>query len=253
MTTINIGIDTINIDTITCPTIRACTLRFNDRCKSDNERRTRVLRPLLGVVVGARGSTELTQRRAWLGVDWAWRKALPRILGLTSLGTDWGSLFRGLPEIADAASLDTAIKAVWSMRESTSSARDYGSAMEATAATEAAGVAVMEAAVAMDAAGVAAAVTGVAAEAAEAAEAVAGMTASAVTVSPKLIAIAKAVLDQDGDYYAASAAVRVRIRATGGLVGIRPKFTALRDVLDGEFQSLIRRMVRVKETDTTDE
>ena len=109
------------------------------------------------------------------------------------------------------------------MRESTSSARDYGSAMEATAATEAAGVAVMEAAVAMDAAGVAAAVTGVAAEAAEAAEAVAGMTASAVTVSPKLIAIAKAVLDQDGDYYAASAAVRVRIRATSGLVGIRPE------------------------------
>ena len=104
-----------------CPTIRVCTLRFNDRCGSDDTRRTRVLRPLLGVVVGTRGSTELTRRRAWLGVDWAWREALPRILRLTPFGVEWAPRLEALPEIVGAPSLAAAIRIVNSMRDATRS------------------------------------------------------------------------------------------------------------------------------------
>ena len=63
---------------------------------------------------------------------------------------------------------------------------------------------------------------------------------------PKLIAVAKAALDNGGDYWAAGQAVREHILTTGGL-GAQSKFTALRDELDGEFQALIRRMAAMPE------
>ena len=87
-----------------CPTIRAVTMRFNDRCGSGDaadERRTRILAPLELVVIGTRGSKELAHRRSWLGVDWSWRAALPRILSVTSLGEAWLPRFAAIAPIVD--------------------------------------------------------------------------------------------------------------------------------------------------------
>ena len=51
----------------------------NDSLPSDAER-NRLLRPLIPRIVGTRGSAELSQRRAWMVIDWVLRTAVPMLL-----------------------------------------------------------------------------------------------------------------------------------------------------------------------------
>ena len=56
----------------------------NDSLPSDAER-NRLLRPLIPRIVGTRGSAELSERRAWLVIDWALRQALPLLLRMLKM------------------------------------------------------------------------------------------------------------------------------------------------------------------------
>jgi len=71
-----------------CPVIAAILRTANDRMGSGpeaDERRTRVIRPLLPLIIGSRYGREEERRRTWMSSDWAIRSAVPRLLRLTSL------------------------------------------------------------------------------------------------------------------------------------------------------------------------
>src|SRR6185312_7301063 len=210
-----------------CPSLRSAIIRFNDRCgdhPAGDERRTRILRPVLEVVAGTRGSTALTERRGWVACDWGIRVATPRILSLTTLGTEWAPKLAALAPIDGLQSLGASRELLAAFRRAAWARRDEAFARwrkaaessikskkaEAAAAAEAAEAA--EAAA--EAAAAAAAAEAAEAAAAAAAEAAAAAAAAALPPPPELVAIAQAVLEKGGGYYDAYWAVRRHIQKT---------------------------------------
>lgn len=68
-----------------CPVVAAFVRRMNDRLRDDSER-TRLLRPLLPVLIGTKSTPEVERRRAFLAADWSVRVSVPMLL--RALGHD---------------------------------------------------------------------------------------------------------------------------------------------------------------------
>ena len=103
-----------------CPTIRAVTMRFNDRCGTGPEadaRRKRLLDATYLVALGSRLTPDVSTRRAWMGADWSWRVALPRLLRRTRSLASWAERLETMPEIMDGTTLSAARKTVYECRE----------------------------------------------------------------------------------------------------------------------------------------
>ena len=84
-----------------CPVITAFMISWNDALPSDEER-TRLLKPLIPMIIGTRGSKALGNRRATMAADWLVRTHTPAWLRLAGL-TNEADMLASLPEITDFA------------------------------------------------------------------------------------------------------------------------------------------------------
>ena len=84
-----------------CPVIGAFLRSWNDALSSD-EVRTRLLSPLITVLVGTRSTPAIEQRRATMAADWLIRVHTPAWLRLAKLETHAAAM-ESLPEITDFA------------------------------------------------------------------------------------------------------------------------------------------------------
>jgi hypothetical protein len=121
-----------------CPMVRRVVIALNDRA-TDDDMRTRLLRPLLPRIVGSRGSVALMLRRGLVAADWAVRVFSPIALEAAGLPVEAARL-RALPEIRDRETAEQAKSAA------------YRAAARADAAADAAVAAVADAAAAVVAA-----------------------------------------------------------------------------------------------------
>lgn len=94
------------------PVIAAFLRRSNDRMET--ERRNRVLKPLIPLVLHTRGTEEQERVRMYLCADWAVREAAPMVLDREYPGH--AARLRALPPIVDAPSAKTAAAAAFTVR-----------------------------------------------------------------------------------------------------------------------------------------
>ena len=88
-----------------CPAITDFMIAWNDNLP-DDAARDRLLKPLLGVIIGTRGGDALTTRRRWMGFDWLVREHCAAWMDLTPALASHTSTLRSLPEInADTIAL----------------------------------------------------------------------------------------------------------------------------------------------------
>jgi hypothetical protein len=125
-----------------CPIIASFMRAWNDGLP-DDDTRTRLLRPLLPLLLNTRSTRAVELQRSWLALDWLAREQAPAWLSLRDDLTAHAVALRGLPPITDASS---ASKAQPTLAAAGAAARD--------AAWDAAGAAAWAAA--RDAAGAAA-------------------------------------------------------------------------------------------------
>lgn len=92
-----------------CPVIATFVRSWNDDIRSD-ETRTRLLRPLIPLMVGTRESKVTEQRRAWLIVDWEMRVRVPAFLRLVTALESHAKALESLPEIVDLDGLQAALE-----------------------------------------------------------------------------------------------------------------------------------------------
>ena len=107
----------------TCPVIASFVRRWNDRIR-DNERRTRVLRPMLTKMIGTRSTYEVEQRRAMLIMDWLIRENTPAWLELHESLRPLAAELRAAPQVTtwdDVIALRPRLQAV---RSSAASVRE---------------------------------------------------------------------------------------------------------------------------------
>jgi hypothetical protein len=157
-----------------CPVIGAFMRSWNDSLP-DDEIRTRLLRPLLPLLVGSRSTTAVELQRSYLALDWLARECAPAWLSLRDDLKAHAVALRGLAPLTDAtsclaaqktlaAALDAALDAAWDAARAAAraaawdAARDAAGAAAGAAARDAAGDAARDAAgaAAGDAAGAAA-------------------------------------------------------------------------------------------------
>lgn len=131
----------------TCPVIAAFVRRWNDGIRGDDDR-TRVLLPLLPLLVGTRIDDESVRlERAYLAIDWQVRDTLPRFLRLAEL-RDLAEELEALTPIVDVATrkvarpvIDRAYDAAGDARQRTfvkfSAAADAAAYAAAAAAADA--------------------------------------------------------------------------------------------------------------------
>ena len=86
-----------------CPVIGAFMRSWNDRLP-DDETRTRLLRPLLPLLVGSRSTTAVERQRSYLALDWLAREYAPAWLSLRDDLTVHAVALRGLAPLTDAKS-----------------------------------------------------------------------------------------------------------------------------------------------------
>ena len=104
----------------TCPSLAAIVIRFNDRCGEGpgaDERRSRVLGPILDLILGTKSSPVVERRRVWMATDWGLRVATPKLLRLTKSCAQWADRLAELPEITDERSLQAARNVAWVARD----------------------------------------------------------------------------------------------------------------------------------------
>lgn len=89
------------------PVIAAFLRRSNDRMET--ERRNRVLKPLIPLVLHTQGTEEQERVRMYLCADWAVREAAPMVLDRKYPGH--AARLRALPPIVDAAAAATYVHA----------------------------------------------------------------------------------------------------------------------------------------------
>jgi hypothetical protein len=238
-----------------CPAIGAMVMYFNDRCR-DDERRTHILKPLIPLMVGTRSTKKIENRRKWSGADWSIRVATPKLIRLTSMA-EWADKLEALPEIVDDTTLVDARSVTFAMRDAAYAKQNeaWGRIRAVAADAAAADAAAAYAAVAAYAdvaaaayADVAAAADAAAADAAYAADAAADAAAAdAAAADYKLIyQAARKSKDAGGswnDQYYAARKVADQVMPKH----VSRPFLAMRDELDLEFQSLIRRLCAMSE------
>ena len=94
-----------------CPVIAGVVRQWNDQLP-DDERRNRLIRPLLAKIVGTRVVGDaVMMRRMWLVQDWNMRVRTPAFLRLAKLEENATAL-EELPEIVDLASLTACTEVV---------------------------------------------------------------------------------------------------------------------------------------------
>ncbi len=236
----------------------ACTSRvigsfmrsWNDRIQ-DDERRTRLLAPLIPLVLNTAASPTIERRRGYMLADWAVRIRLPMLMD--RLGhTEEAAELRALPEIVNAASANAG-RIVARRIRADARIRDHAAAAAAAAAAEAeaeAEEAEEAAEAAAEAAEAAAAAEEAAAEAAEAAVAAVAAAAEVAAVAAGAAVEAAAAADSAAwdsiikaartrGFYGAREVARQLIR--DGKLG---SFTAvaIRDHSNASAQDLVRRM-----------
>ena len=136
--------------TCTCPVIGAFLRSWNDGIR-DDETRTRLIRPLLPIVLNTRSTKAVELTRSYLALDWLVRVQAPAWLSLRDDLKAHAVALRGLTPLTDTTSCGAAQKALNAARDAAgAAARDAAWA----AARAAAGAAAWDAA--RDAAGAAA-------------------------------------------------------------------------------------------------
>jgi hypothetical protein len=90
----------------TCPVIAAFMRSWNDRISND-ETRTRLLKPLLPLLVGTRSTKAVQTRRAWMAADWALRVRTPALLRMAKI-TELAEQLEQLPEIVSRETAEPA-------------------------------------------------------------------------------------------------------------------------------------------------
>ncbi len=177
-----------------CPVISAFVRRFNDRLP-DDATRSRLLGPLLPLLVGSRSTPEVERKRAYICADWAVRDMAARALESAGLADEAATL-RALEPIIDKL---TAYKDRDAARKARSAAyAAYAAAAAAAAADYSAAAADYSAADYSDAYSAAAAAAAAAADYSDAADAAADAYSAAAD------AAADAYSDAAADYSAAA-------------------------------------------------
>ena len=98
-----------------CPVIAAFVRPWNDRIK-DDERRTRIMREVIPVIVGTRSTRAVEKKRGWLAVDWSLRVRTPTLMRRTPALVGLADRFAALPEIVDYATLAPAQEIIAELR-----------------------------------------------------------------------------------------------------------------------------------------
>ena len=124
-----------------CPVITAFMVSWNDSLPDAD--RTRLLAPLIPLLVGTRSTPAIEQRRATMAADWLIRVHTPAWLRLAKLDTQAAAL-EALPEITDFAQCPSLMGTLNAVR--TDAAAAWAAAWDAAgaAARDAAGDALKE-------------------------------------------------------------------------------------------------------------
>ena len=112
------------------PVIGALLRSWNDALCSDADR-TRLLMPLIPVVIGTRADKATEERRSYMALDWLIRVNLPAFLDLTPALQPHAAIIRALPEIADLPSAQCAdpnVIAAWDAASDAASAAAWDAA-----------------------------------------------------------------------------------------------------------------------------
>ncbi len=115
-----------------CPVVAAFVRRLNDRIP-DDAMRTRLLGPLLPLIVGSRSTPEVERRRMFIAVDFAVRDAAASALDLRAATKVHAATLRALPEIVDQPTARNAAEVTKVVR-SAADAAAYAAAYAAAAA-----------------------------------------------------------------------------------------------------------------------
>jgi hypothetical protein len=102
-----------------CPVIGAFLRSWNDGLPNDEER-DRLLRPLVGKLIGTRSTVSVERRRAVMSADWYIRVQTPAWLHLAGLSSH-AALLESFPEITDflqCPSIQPTLDAAWSAARS---------------------------------------------------------------------------------------------------------------------------------------
>lgn len=84
-----------------CPVITAFCVSWNDSLSDDD--RTRLLKPLIPLIVGTRSTKEVEERRSYMALDWLIRVFTPKWLDMVPALHEHAKALRELDAIADMA------------------------------------------------------------------------------------------------------------------------------------------------------
>ncbi len=85
-----------------CPVITDFLISWNDSLRTDEER-TRLLKPLIPLVIGTRSTKEVEERRSYMALDWLIRVFTPKWLDLVPALHEHTKALRELDAITDMA------------------------------------------------------------------------------------------------------------------------------------------------------
>ena len=123
----------------TCPIIGAFLRSWNDSIRYDDTR-TRLLKPLLSVVIGTRSTKAVELTRSYLALDWLARECAPAFLSLRDDLKAHAVALRGLSPLIDSASYEAAQAILAAARDAAgAAARDAAWGAAGDAAWDAAG------------------------------------------------------------------------------------------------------------------
>ena len=111
-----------------CPVISAFLRQWNDDLP-DDESRTRLLTPLIPLLVGTKSTKEVELVRVMLCIDWVVREFTPTWLELVPSLVDCGKTLRDLKPIQSWEDLDAAILLLRQAQEKSAATRDATSAV----------------------------------------------------------------------------------------------------------------------------
>jgi hypothetical protein len=140
-----------------CPVIAAFVRSWNDGISND-ETRTRLLRPLVPKILGTRSTPAIEAKRRWMIADWEMRVRVPAFLRLMPSLAVHADALAAMPEIVGLDGLIAARELAQAAQKDADAAWDAAGAAAWDAAWDAAGAAARDAAgaAAWDAAGAAA-------------------------------------------------------------------------------------------------
>ena len=103
------------------PVITKFLVNWNDNLP-DDATRTRLLAPLIPVVLGTRGSEESEMKRSWMAFDWLVRECGPAFMDLTESLKPHAKALRDLGPIYDKATMDAAMPTLEAARKASDAA-----------------------------------------------------------------------------------------------------------------------------------